>query len=251
MGKLVNLTAAMSAALAMSAVANAADLPPAYERGPAYGPVFSWTGFYLGGNLGGAWGRRDLDEARFGLSFDRSSDGRFIGGGQVGYNYQMGSFLLGVEADFDGIATNNDRPGIIVPGVGTVTVRANDAWMSTVAARFGFTGGNWLFYGKAGGGWISIDDFTVTNLTTGTSATVGTSHTRSGGLVGLGFEYAFGNNWTAKIEYDHLSLGSRNFVVPAGAPFLVGDTFTSHRSVDTLKVGFNYLFNAGGYGGRY
>src|SRR5262245_12612603 len=90
MRKQTGLTAAIAAALLISAGAKAADMPvrPAYVA-----PVFSWTGFYLGGNIGGAWARRDVDESRFGLSFGRSSDGVFIGGGQAGFNYQMGWFV--------------------------------------------------------------------------------------------------------------------------------------------------------------
>jgi outer membrane immunogenic protein len=115
-----------------------------------------------------------------------------------------------------------------------------------VAARFGWAYDHWLLYGKAGGGWVGNNGFTVTNVTTGASVTGGGDRSAGGFLVGVGSEYAFGNNWSAKIEYDYLGLGSRTFVVPAGAPFLVGDTFTrNHRNVQTLKVGINYLFNWG------
>ena len=67
-------------------------------------------------------------------------------------------------------------------------------------------------------------------------------------MFGLGFEYAFTNNWTVKAEYDYISLSSRSFVVPVGAPFLVGDVFSNHSSnVQTFKVGFNYLFGRATY----
>src|SRR5436190_6782639 len=64
-------------------------------------PPFSWTGFYIGGNIGGAWAERHVTDTITGLDFSRSSDGVFIAGGQIGYNYQMGNFVLGVEGDFE------------------------------------------------------------------------------------------------------------------------------------------------------
>jgi outer membrane immunogenic protein len=249
MCKLIAATAAFAAVLAVSMGANAADLPPRPAPAPVYAPPpFIWTGFYLGGNIGGAWAHRDVTDNRFGLDFGRSSDGVFIGGGQLGYNYQTGNFVLGIEWDTDGAGNNdNNGAGVIVPGVGTLVVRANDTWITTLAARFGVANGQWLFYGKAGGGWIGHNNFTVTNVTTGTSITGGNDHSNSGFLIGVGAEWAFANNWSAKIEYDFLGLGSRTFVVPAGSPFLAGDTFTtSSRNIQMVKAGINYLFNWGG-----
>ena len=242
-------TAIVSAIFAMSAGANAADMavkaPP-----PAPLPVlFSWTGFYLGGNLGGAWAERHVNDAVFGIDIGRSSDAVFIGGGQLGYNWQFNNFVLGIEGDIDGIANNGNGRSVTatVPGVGPVTVTGGrDArWVSTLAARFGFANDHWLFYGKAGGGWVSIDrGIAITNVNTGNSIFFGDNNIRSGFLVGAGIEYAFTNNWTVKGEYDYLGLGSgRSFVVPVGSPFLAGDTFAvNNRSVQMFKIGFNYLF---------
>src|SRR5262249_17624975 len=198
-------TAALAALLALPGAAYAADMPPrpAPVPVPMYAPpAFSWTGFYIGGNIGGAWAHRDITDT-FGRDFGRTSDGVFIGGGQLGYNYQTGNFVFGVEWDMDAIGdqNNNNNVGVIVPGVGTIVVNHNDNWIMTLAARFGWTYNQWLLYAKVGGGWVNHNDFTVSNLTTGTSVTIGNENTRSGVLVGAGGEYAFGNNWTAKIEY--------------------------------------------------
>jgi outer membrane immunogenic protein len=247
MKKLV-LLATAAAMLGMSSTGQAADLP---VKAPMVSPLppFSWTGFYLGGNLGGAWAQRNVTDSVFGLDFSRTSDGVFIGGGQVGFNYQMGGFLLGVEADFDWAGNNsNNNNGVAVPGVvGLIRVNANDKWISTVAARFGLVFGQSLIYGKAGGGWVGASDFTITNVNTGASITAGSGRSNSGFLVGAGYEYAFTSSWTVKLEYDYLGLSNRTFTVPVGAPFLVGDTFTNRsRNIQTVKVGFNYLFNTGG-----
>ena len=89
----------------------------------------------------------------------------------------------------------------------------------------------------------------VTNVTTGASITAPSNNTNSGWLVGVGIEWAFAPNWSAKFEYDYLGLNSRTFIFPGGG-FLAGDTFTiSNPNVQTVKVGINYLFNYGV--GRY
>jgi outer membrane immunogenic protein len=185
-----------------------------------------------------------------GLNFDNgTSNGVFIGGGQIGGNYQFGNFVLGVEGDFDWAANNNNGNGIIVPNVGTVQVTSNNRWISALAARFGVAFDRWLVYGKAGGGWVGNDGFTVTNVTTGTSITGLNSNSDSGWLLGGGVEWAFAPNWTTKVEYDYLGLNGRTFTVPATSAFLPGDTFTTgNRNVQMVKFGINYKF---GWGGPY
>ena len=254
MRKLLHTTAAIAALLALLTAANAADVgvrPPVYQPPPAYvpPPPFSWTGFYLGGNIGGAWGQGNVTDSLFGLNFGTTTNnGVFIGGGQLGFNYQFGYGVLGVEWDFDWAGNNNNTGnGILIPGIGTIQATFNNGWITTVAARFGVTNGPWLFYGKAGGGWVGNNSFTITNVTTGASITTSNNNTNSGWLVGAGIEWAFAPNWSAKVEYNYLGLDSRTFTVPAG---VAGDTFTtSNPNVQMVKVGINYRFN---YGiGRY
>jgi outer membrane immunogenic protein len=187
------------------------------------------------------------------------NNGAFIGGGQVGVNYQVNNFVIGGEWDFDWAANHNNGSGVVTPGGDIIGVNFNNRWITTLAARFGVAVDHWLFYGKAGGGWVGNNGLTVTDFTTGVSFTCGTFSTLTtncgrstgGWLVGAGFEYALTNNWTVKLEYDYLGLGNRTFVIPATAALLPGDTFTSgNRNVQMVKVGFNYLFNWGapGYG---
>jgi len=229
---------------------NAADTrarPAPYARPPppVYAPPsFSWTGFYLGGNIGGAWAHRDF----FGTNVNNgNNNGVFIGGGQVGYNWQVGSAVLGVEADFDGVANNNNTGTVFIPALGPIQVTSNNTWITTVAARFGLTNGYWLFYGKAGGGWVGNEDFTVTNVRTGSSFSVSNDNSNGGWLVGAGIEWAFAPNWSAKVEYNYLGLEDRTFTVPAGSPFFPGNTFTrGDRNVQMVKAGINYRFNWGG-----
>jgi outer membrane immunogenic protein len=250
MRSLFYATAAVSALLATSLAANAADLyVKAKPSAPTPAP-FSWTGLYIGGNFGGAWAHNNVTDTLFLQDFNNgNNNGVFIGGGQLGLNYQVNNFVWGVEWDFDGAATNNNNSnGVIIAGplgLGhTFTAGFNDKWVTTLAARLGVAFDRVLFYGKFGGGWVGVNGFTVTDLNTGASFSGSGSTSVGGWLVGAGWEWAFADNWSARIEYDYLGLGGRTFVVPAGSPVLAGDTFTTNNlNVQMLTVGLNYRFN--------
>jgi len=245
------LQSALAAGAALSALAAAcpalaADLavkaPPVM---PVVAPVYNWTGFYIGGNVGGAWvGNNNVTDSIFGVNFNNngSNNGRFIGGGEVGFNYQYNNFVFGVEGDFDWAANSNNSSNGIATPAGILQVTDNDRWVSTVAARFGVAFDRWLVYGKAGGGWVGSNSFTVNNLSNGTSFTASNNNTDGGWLVGGGVEWAFAGNWSAKIEYDYLGLNSRSFTT-AGFIIPAGDTFTiSNFNVQMVKFGINYKF---------
>lgn len=248
MKKLILLATSALVLMGVSSSGQAADLP--VKAPPPLPPPFSWTGFYIGGNVGAAWAERRVTDAFTGLDFSRSSNAVFMGGGQLGFNYQINYFVLGFEWDVDAVGSNNDRVGngILIGGLGPFAVRGSrDRWMSTIAARLGVANDRSLAYIKLGAGEVGVSNFTVNNLTTGVSLASNISRTRTGGMIGFGFEYAFINNFTMKAEYDVIMLSDRSFTVPAGAPFLVGDVFTNRTSnVQMLKVGFNYLFGRGG-----
>ena len=222
-----------------------ADLP-ALKAPPPAAPAFSWTGFYIGGNLGVAWAEGSLTDSIYGLTFESGTgNGMFIGGGQVGFNYQFSTLVVGLEAEFEGFANNHNSRGVFVPALGDpIAVISNYKSTAVLAARLGVAYNNWLFYGKGGGGWIGNGSLTLTDLTTGAS-TSGLDNNRSVFFAGAGLEWAFVNNWTVKAEFEILNVGNRTFTVPTGAPFLVGDTFTGTRTIQLVKVGFNYLFNWG------
>ena len=240
-------------AIALPATALAADLPARPAPAPMM-PVavtYNWTGFYIGGNIGGAWrGNNGWTDSNFALAWNNDNSGAFIAGGQLGVNYQVNNFVFGVEWDFDW-AANSDRGGIgtVVPGIGPVTITANDRWVSTLAARFGVAFDRMLIYAKGGGGWVGNSGVTISNAVGG-AVTVGGSNSNTGWLVGGGIEWAFAPNWSTKLEYDYLGLSSRTFTVAGGAPFLAGDVFTTgNRNISMVKLGVNYLFNWGTPGG--
>jgi outer membrane immunogenic protein len=248
MKKLLLVSTALTVLFAGSALA--ADLrrpAPAYTPPPPPPPVFSWTGFYIGGNLGGAWARGTVSDSLFGLSASSDRSG-FIGGGQLGVNYQFSNIVLGAEWDFDWTSLDATGNGRFVPGVGTLQGSANTRWISTLAARFGVVlGSGALLYGKAGGAWVD-NHATITNLNTG--ASISASNRNSGWVAGAGVEWAIAGNWSAKLEYDFVKLDDLTF---GPGPFR-GNTFTASREIQMFKVGLNYRFGSlfgGGYGGSY
>ena len=240
------LLAAAAVGLATNELASAADLGPVRRPPPqapaVYAPPpppFSWTGFYIGGNLGVAWTHGNVIDS-FGNSFSNSQQAVFTGGGQVGANYQWNWLVVGVEADFDWLANNHNSSNTLSVGSNAFQLSFNDRWMTTVAGRVGYAYQNWLIYGKGGGGWVGVNNPTLTNLNGGGSISISNSNSNSGWLGGVGVEWAFAPNWTARLEYDRLFLNNSNFTAPVAG----GDNISIFsRDVQTVTVGINYLFN--------
>jgi outer membrane immunogenic protein len=261
MRNVARTVAAFATLVLASIAANAAELKMPVKAPPAAPtpPPFTWTGFYIGGNLGGAWANHEFRDSLFGLDFrNNNNNGVFVGGGQVGVNYQVSWFVIGVEGTFDWAANNNNNSiAFIVPASvptlagNLVQVTANDRWIATAAARLGWAAwDHGLLYVKGGGGWVGANSVTATNLTTGASIMVDNNTTRGGFLVGGGIEWGFAEYWSVKAEYDFLGLSSRTFTVPVGSPFFAGDTFTAttdNNNVQMVTVGINYRFNWWGY----
>ena len=130
MRKLFRTSAALSVLLTTSMAANAADVPPYAPPPPVYAPpvyVPLWTGFYLGGNIGGAWRHDNVTDTLSGLNFSNgNNNGVFIGGGQLGFNWQVSNFVLGLEWDIDGAANNNNTGTVFIPALGTMQVTSNN-----------------------------------------------------------------------------------------------------------------------------
>ncbi|MEI9406926.1 outer membrane protein [Mesorhizobium argentiipisi] len=180
---------------------------------------YDWTGAYIGVNAGGGFGTFSLDPAGGGPGgFDLSSSG-FLGGIQAGYNWQVGQFVYGVEAD---IQAANIKGELSFGGPGLET---KVDWFGTLRARIGYTPvDRFLVYGTGGLAYghekVSVPgaDF---------------SKTRVGWTVGAGAEYAITNNWSFKSEYLYTDLGKATF-----------DTLGADVKVPfhTVRVGLNYKF---------
>ena len=252
MKRIVVAAVLCSAALGQALAADL-PMPPPPPRAPAaYVPVavplYNWTGFYLGPNIGWGWNSVSVTDG-FGLNYNNSTNqGQFAGGGQVGFNYQfpMG-VVIGAEWDFDWLPnSNNTGNGTVVPAAGgnTIQVTGNNRWLTDVAARLGYGWDRVLFYGKGGWAWVGSSGNGLTNTTTGATFTGTGSSYNQGWLAGAGVEWAFFPNWTAKIEYDYIGLNNTTFTVPAGAAgFTVTDTFNvSNRNISIVQIGMNYKF---------
>ena len=113
-----------------------------------------------------------------------------------------------------------------------------------MAGRVGYAFNNWLIYAKGGGGWAGLNNPTLTNVTTGNSISISNSNSNDGPVGGVGVEWAFAPNWTAKLEYDNLFLNNSNFTVAAPGTPIDGHAISIfNRDVQTVTVGVNYLFN--------
>jgi outer membrane immunogenic protein len=249
MQRAVKLLATGAFALATVGQSLAADLYPGPRPPVAYvAPVaglYSWTGFYFGGNLGVGWSGGSLSDTA-GTTFTPNNGANFLGGGQVGYNYEFWrGVVVGVEADFDWAGNHNN----ISNTAAGVSVTTNDRWLTTLTGRLGYAWNNWLLYGKGGGAWVGSSDPTITNVATGATITPSTS-SNFGWTIGAGVEWAFLPNWSARLEYDYIGLSSQTFTIPApgfaGLPG--GDQFTGQsRNFQMVNVGINYKFNSYGF----
>jgi outer membrane immunogenic protein len=218
--------------------AAAADLPvppaPAPTAPVAYAPaaVYSWTGFYIGGHVGAGFANSSWSDPLSGGNNSFNNAG-FLGGGQVGANYQLNMLVLGVEGDFS-------WTGLGLKGQGTDsignTINSTTNWTSTVTGRVGAAFDRLLIYGK-GGVAFAQDNSGFTDVF-GNNAS--TTFMRTGWTVGAGIEYALTNNWTARIEYDYLGFGSQslNFATATTPSY----TSNANLNIQEIKAGINFKF---------
>jgi outer membrane immunogenic protein len=232
--------AAFAAGAALSiASAAAADLPippaPAPVAPVAYAPaaIYDWTGFYIGAHAGAGFAGSSWSDPFTGANNNFNTGAGFLGGGQVGANYQLNRLVLGVEGDFS-------WTGLGLKGSGTDsigdTINTTTNWTSTVTGRVGAAFDRLLIYGK-GGVAFAQDQSSLTDLGGNTAAT---TFTRTGWTVGAGLEYGISKNWSAKIEYDYLSFASQglNFSTPLQPAYATN----AGLNVQEIKAGINFRF---------
>jgi outer membrane immunogenic protein len=220
--------------IAFAAPAFAADIPArTYTKAPVYTApqvVYNWTGFYIGGHIGGAFP---------GSSSLENSDGRFLGGAQGGFDYQFApNWVIGAEAQYSWL-TGNSGNGVLFPGGALVT--ANTDQLGSVTGRLGYTWGPALLYAKGGYAWRGNDNIGVSVGGTPVALTT-VGNRRDGYTVGAGLEYMFAPNWSVKGEYQYYNFGSTT--VTAGPAPIVGNSFRDDEH--TVKLGVNYRFGWGG-----
>lgn len=201
---------------------------------------FNWTGFYIGGHLGIATVSSGYDaftpwNGFAGFDMQRLGGSALLGGMQIGYNYQINSVVLGIEADLSAVGFKKSSTFSILRGNTPVFDRSL-GWVATVAPRVGFTFGRALVYAKGG---LALGGFTAGHDQN--NNWVSGSATRVGWMVGAGLEYAVTQNLTAKLEYNYLAFG-RFRIDMAGAPNIWA---TQRGDAHVVKAGINYLFSTG------
>jgi outer membrane immunogenic protein len=263
-------------AIALASPASAADMAPrTYTKAPVPAAIYSWTGFYVGGNIGGAW--QDVSSTYTGMAnvfaaglFDAAilagalpshttqQAGGFLGGLQAGYNVQNGTFVYGVEADANWLnargssTVNTNVVALFYPPITTIT-EAKTEWLATVRGRAGVLAApQTLLYvtgGLAVGGVRGSTTITPTPCATNAFCSAGSfSDTRWGWTAGGGLEQAFASQWSVKFEYLYYDLGTASYTANeispafpafAGNPNVRIDTkFTGHIG----RIGLNYKF---------
>ncbi len=252
------LTAATVAALVgIAGAANAADL---YRGGgmkdaaPAYVPTPTWTGFYIGGHVGGFWA--DINNGDNGYndywvnhhplagaaaySWNNNNDGVF-GGGTLGYNYQTGAFVMGVEADFGAAGlTGSWNDGYLANRPGYLHMNNDASFYADVTGRLGYAAGPSLFYVK--GGWAYLDtNFSASGIDSAGNAWTANSKGLDGWTVGGGVEYMWSPSWSVKAEYLYFDFGRNCYNWNDTALNHVWD-FNRDLTVNSFKVGLNYHF---------
>lgn len=228
MRKFVKLSLAFTfaAAFAVAAfTAQAADLRTPNYKAPAYAPsYFSWTGFYLGLNGGYGFGKSTVSN-NVGSTDSFGVKGAQVGG-TLGYNLQTGSWVWGIEGDLDYSAMKGSSTTFCI-----IPCQVSNTWMGTARARLGYAGWDrWLPYitGGLAAGNVKIEQGAFSD-----------SRTKFGWTAGLGLEYAILANWSAKVEYLYVDLGTAVCPSPTCNP--ASDVSTKFNA-NLVRLGLNYRF---------
>jgi outer membrane immunogenic protein len=248
-----SLLLAAACAIVSAQAASAADMP---TKAPAYAsPSYNWTGFYLGGQVGGGWANSTQTNITGTGAFlagtvqQPISSSGVLGGVYGGYNYQVNrSFLVGIDADYSwadltGSSTAAANTGAALSNAFSIKVKS----LATVTGRLGYIfNNNWMFFGKAGWAWSdwassSVSTSTVTGLVTSRGAS---SPNRDGLILGTGLEWAFAEHWSAKLEYDYVHFNTVSYnstdTSAGGAVTFPARSQTSYMNV--VKLGAAYRF---------
>ncbi len=252
------LAAAAGVLLASTIAGSAADMA---VKAPVVvpPPVWTWTGFYLGAHVGAGWGTTEASLTSIvvpgagilntSFPIDQNSKSGFLGGGQIGYNWQSGWAVFGVQADIAGLGVKGTTPCVIL-----FSCTSDSKWLATVSGRIGgVVADKTLVYVKGGAAWLNTTHsfnaptFGNQNIL-GTFTGLSADSTALGWLLGFGAEYAFSPNWTAFIEYDYMDFQSKNvafaIVDPTGGPAAIANVDVRNK-LSIAKIGVNYKF---GYG---
>jgi outer membrane immunogenic protein len=260
----MNKTLLASAALLVlfGGVATAADMRVKAPVRPAADAAYNWSGFYIGGNAGYSSGRAKIDYTTPFVTLERSQNlSGFIGGGQIGYNWQNGAWVYGIEADM--AARDRSRqstflfPGTVPATTGNpfgsingdnTAFRTEQGWLGTARARVGQAWSNWLVYGTGGAAFGSTKQSVTETLVAPNQAsfrTVSDRDTSVGWTAGAGAQVGLGQ-WSLGLEYLYVDLGKSKITQPATTNTVVfpADTTTVHDTSHILRFKLDYAIGA-------
>jgi outer membrane immunogenic protein len=282
------ILASAIAVLGFGSVASAADLP--VKAPPAPVPqVWNWSGFYIGGNVGGSFSDNNIDYDMpfttpgnsfgscgvvtgtpvlsgpnpFDLSSNCSGGSSVIGGGQIGYNWQMAAWVFGLEADGEWQKViahsfvrfgSNPAAGAPMGSVATDTAyfRSEQDALGTFRGRIGWSGGNWLVYATGGLAVGGVKHSATEVLSPGIACPVVSGNCRTGNdsttkwgwTVGAGSELMLDRNWSVGLEYLYVDLGNSTITLaPAGGFFFNTSSIKFDDREHIVRLKLNYHFN--------
>ncbi|MBR2121246.1 MAG: porin family protein [Afipia sp.] len=250
-------------------VAFAADIAPRMYTKAAVDPGYNWTGFYAGLNAGGAWGNfkpastmassgasyfDPVTAATFDAAAAHSVTATgFTGGGQIGYNWQLGNMVFGLEADFESLRLSGKAASVLPPFSGTAMTISSSVqtdWLFTARPRIGIASGNALFYATGGVAVTQLKGnfhFTDSGGTGGRVEDAAFSNTKVGWTVGGGIEAGLSGNWTVRAEYLYVDFGkvSTTGTITGGTSSNVSLNPLTHSSglqASIVRSALNYRF---------
>jgi outer membrane immunogenic protein len=243
------------AALSTLALATPAQSALVYKGPPAAAPLFSWTGCYAGGHIGGGFNRETSADAPASVNVIGGNGGSVgtdgagpLAGAQLGCNYQVSNWILGIEGDADWADLNGISRDPFFGGKNVQTIHQRTDFLADVTGRAGYGRDGWLLYAKGGVAFSHENygfDYVENGFFAGTTPYDG-SQSRTGWVLGGGVEWALWRNWSAKAEYLHYDFGSDNLLAVARGPlcFVCNSSFSTRigQTEDTFKLGLNYHF---------
>ena len=248
------LVALLGAALGLGLVTSASAADMAVKARPAPPPpvaIFNWTGFYIGGHIGGSWTNQrwtntantivgSFGDLLPGEGFSQRGSGIF-GGGHAGYNMQFTNIVLGIEGTISGMDNRGTLLNTVFGGADDVfSWRAS--WMATVTGRLGVAFTNHLLYVK--GGYAGVDNrLSVSDTVPVFVGSGSASHWHNGWTVGAGWEYGFTPNWIVGVEYNYAAFETRNYQLAGAA---VGSYAFDARPRDIQSAVLRLSYKFGG-----
>jgi outer membrane immunogenic protein len=233
MNRSLSLGIAVAGVVTSVISAQAADLParsnpPAFYKAPP-DTAFNWNGFYVGMNAGYAWGHSSWSDPAVGADSGKFHTGGGLVGGQLGYNWQTGAVVLGIETDADWMSVKGSTAGLggVCLADGGGMCQTQQSWVGTTRGRLGYAFDRWLPYVTGGVAYGNIQAVQPTSTTASTNV---------GWTAGTGLEYGIDRNWSAKVEYLHIDLGTATLFGSASGT----STLAVPASNNLVRTGINY-----------